>query len=145
MEKKNLYTMLTYAGTLPFIACALMPYIQFPELPGLGSFDTIAIAYGLVIISFMAGAHWGSYLFASESSPINLFISSNIIAVLVWLTFLAATASITLSVFIAAFLYLLWVDYRLLHSKLISAHYFQTRFSATAVAVVALLLIIVAL
>lgn len=74
MNKTRLYTLLTYAGTLPFIACAILLFVNVQGLPLLGSLTDIAAAYALVIVSFMAGTHWGSYLVSQEASPFNLFV-----------------------------------------------------------------------
>jgi hypothetical protein len=47
MESRKLYPILTYAGMLPFIGCALMPLVGLQELWNLGSYDYIAASYGL--------------------------------------------------------------------------------------------------
>lgn len=145
MEKSQQYKLLTYAGTLPFIACALMSYANIAELPMIGSFASAAAAYSLVIVSFMAGTHWGSYLVTQFESPVNLFLSSNVIAVIVWLVFLFGSTPVLLLVSIAAFIALLLIDYRLNEAKIITHDYLHVRRNATAVVVISLFLTIGAL
>ena len=142
MENRTLYPILTYAGVLPFVGCALMPLFGLQELWNLGSYDQIAAAYGLAIVCFLCGAHWGTYLYHSAKAPDNLYITSNVIVVVCWLAFLMAGKAVTLSVLILAFLCLLVIDYRLLKAGLLTDYYFRMRSIATAIAVVALAIII---
>jgi hypothetical protein len=141
MESRKLYPILTYAGVLPFIGCALMPLVGLRELWNLGSFDHIAAAYGLAIVCFLCGAHWGTYLYNRTSAPDNLFITSNVIVVACWLAFLMAAQAITLFVLILAFLCLLFIDYRLRRADLLTDYYFRMRTTATVIAVLALAII----
>ena len=55
MKKPSPY--LTFAGAIPFVACAFLLMIDVVTVPMLGSVVDILSAYGLVIASFMAGAH----------------------------------------------------------------------------------------
>ena len=143
MESRKLYPLLTYAGVLPFVGCALMPFVGLQELWNLGTYDYIAAAYGLAIVCFLCGAHWGTYLYHSIAAPDNLFITSNVFVVACWFAFLMAAQVITLFVLILAFLCLLFIDYRLLKAALLTDYYFRMRTNATVVAVVALAIIIV--
>ena len=142
MESRKLYPLLTYAGVLPFVGCALMPFLGLQELWNLGSYDHIAAAYGLAIVCFLCGAHWGTYLYHRANASDNLFITSNVIVVACWFAFLIAAKAITLFVLILAFLCLLVIDYRLLKAGLLTDYYFRMRSIATTVAVVALAVII---
>ncbi len=142
MESRKLYPLLTYAGVLPFVGCALMPFLGLQQLWNLGSYDYIAAAYGLAIVCFLCGAHWGTYLYHRDRGPDNLFITSNVIVVACWFAFLMAAKAITLFVLILAFLCLLVIDYRLLKAGLLTDYYFRMRSIATAIAVVALAVII---
>jgi hypothetical protein len=142
MESRQLYPLLTYAGVLPFVGCALMPFLGLQELWNLGSYDHISAAYGLAIVCFLCGAHWGTYLYHRANASDNLFITSNVIVVACWFAFLIAAKAITLFVLILAFLCLLVIDYRLLKAGIITDYYFRMRSIATIVAVVALAVII---
>ena len=142
MESRKLYPLLTYAGVLPFVGCALMPFIGLQELWNLGSYDQIASAYGLAIVCFLCGAHWGTYLYHRVNAPDNLYVTSNVIVVACWFAFLIAAKAITLFVLILALLCLLVIDYRLLKAGIITDYYFRMRSIATIIAVVALAIII---
>ena len=58
----RLRTVLTYAGTLPFIACTLCLVMNIRTVPILGSVDHILTVYGIIIATFLAGSHWGQHL-----------------------------------------------------------------------------------
>jgi hypothetical protein len=129
---------LAYAGTLPFIFCAAAPWFGLPVLPGVGPCSEIAAAYGLAIVSFMAGVHWGTYLYQSARVPLNLFVTSNAITVSVWLAFIVTPVTIALAVLLAAFLVLLSIDTRLAQLRLLSDDYMHMRRNVTAIVVVML-------
>ena len=142
MDSSKLHPVLTYAGLLPFIGCALLPFAGIRELWNLGSFDYIAAAYGLAIVCFLCGAHWGTYLYNRATAPDNLLITSNVTVVACWFAFLVAAQAMTLFVLIFAFLWLLFIDHRLLKAGLLTDNYFRMRATATGVAVTALVIII---
>ena len=142
MESRKRYPVLTYAGALPFVACALMPLFGMETLWNLGSYVHIAAAYGLAIVCFLCGAHWGTYLYNRAAAPDNLFVISNVIVVACWFAFLMAAQAITLFVLILAFLCLLFLDYRLFRAGLITEFYFRMRTIATVIAVVSLAVVI---
>ena len=145
MESRQLYPLLTYGGVLPFVGCALMPIFGLQELWTLGTYDYIAASYGLAIVCFLCGAHWGTYLYHRVKAPDNLFVTSNVIVVACWFAFLMAAKAVTLFVLILALLCLLLFDYRLLKAGVLTHYYFRMRTIATAIAVVALAIIIVPL
>jgi len=143
VAKTRIYSILTYAGALPFIACALLPLIGVRAIQQIGSVDYIAAVYALTIVSFMAGVHWGMALDQQRTEwPVNLFLSSNAVTIMAWLAFLTTTPKITLIMGILAFLYLLWVDERLYSLNLLTAHYLQTRRRVTALVVISLLMVV---
>ena len=138
MERKRLYTILAYAGVLPFVACALLPYLGIVELQNIGSFDYIARVYGFGIVCFLTGIHWGTFLYKSDASPDNLFVTSNAVFLAVFFAFLLDAGALTLFVLLLAFLCLLYIDYRLLKAGLIDNDYFRLRSTVTGIAVVSL-------
>lgn len=71
---------LTYSGTLPLIGSVITLYFPVAGLDG----ALIASTYSAVIISFLCGIHWATYLFFAERCPRNLLITSNIVALLAW-------------------------------------------------------------
>lgn len=139
MNKSSLYTFLTYAGALPFIACAIMPMLGMQQINPLGSVENIISSYGLVILAFMAGVHWGTYLFYDTKCPINLFIASNIVVIIAWLSYFNSSIKITLPIYATAFAFLLYVDYRLRQNNIITAHYFKTRMIVSLVVLTSLI------
>ena len=142
MESRKLYPLLTYAGVLPFVGCALMPLVGLRQLWNLGSFDYIAGAYGLAIVCFLCGAHWATFLYHRAAAPDNLLVTSNVIVVACWFAFLMAAQAVTLFVLVLALLCLLFIDYRLLRAGLLTDYYFRMRTTATVIAVLSLAIII---
>lgn len=138
MTREKIYSPLAYLGALPFLACALLYGLDVAPLPVLGTYIHVALVYGLVIISFMAGTHWGLYLHAAKSSPFNLFVTSNLITIVAWLLFLTTGPVITLSGFLLGFLSLLWIDYRLSQAGLITTTYYKTRVRVSALVIASL-------
>lgn len=143
MTLANLNIILPYAGALPFMACALLPFLGMPDLPLLGTTAYVAAAYGVVITCFMAGVHWGQYLQSDGQAPLNLFIASNVIAVTVWLGFLALPLLWFLFLLIAVFYALLIIDHTLFKHEQIEKSYFTTRVIVTKIVNLCLLITIV--
>ena len=138
---KKIFPSLTYAGVIPFIFCAVCLGADIQELPFLGSVEKILSIYGLVISSFLAGAHWGQHLHIDKGLwSRSLPILSNIIAVLLWVGFLALSFKMLMAMFVAAFFVLLIIDHRLFQMGLITLHYFQTRFFVSAIVIISLII-----
>jgi len=124
--------LLTYLGIIPFLP-ALSTHIM--------SVDTLVLynhaiqTYGAVIASFVAGIHWGLYL--QQTIPFNLFIHSNIVAILAWFAVLIAVpiSSIILAL---CFIYMWVLDKRLAKLQLIQAWYMRMRSVASCVVVASL-------
>lgn len=142
MKKGNLYTLLALAGTLPLLACALLPVAGIEAIPPLGNLDAVAGSYGLAIVCFLAGSHWGLYLSGSSPAPLNLFASSNAVFLLAWFAFIGASLAWAITVQVAALLLLLFIDYRLRENDTLSGHYFGVRGVATAIAVASLIVVL---
>ena len=135
MSKPFLAQILTYAGTLPFLAaCLLAAYA--PDFLGL-NYDQLILTYGAIIASFIAGTHWGLYLY--KDAPVNLFVHSNIIALLAWVALLAAIPGSS-GLLIIAFVYLLFMDKQMALAGLIEPWYMRMRIVATAIVNIALCL-----
>ena len=131
-------SLLAYAGTLPFIACAAVSIVR-ADLPVGLSPTVIAAAWALTICAFMAGVHWGQYLAGTPQPGINLLVTSNAIAIIGWLTFLLLPASPSLIVFAGLFAVLLAIDARLKKAGHIARTYWITRMGVTAIVVASLL------
>ncbi len=141
MVRNNLYILVTYAGTLPFIAGALMLFTGIHSIGSLGSVTEIIAIYALIIISFIAGVHLGTYLFYSTKTPKPLFIISNIVAALAWMSLLFASPTNATLILVGAFIYLLGVDFLLKQEMFISPTYFVTRLIVTAISAGSLLFV----
>jgi hypothetical protein len=139
MNRRNiiLAKLLTYSGTLPLIGCAaamLMP---------IGAIDAgfLARTYSAVIISFLCGIHWAAYLFFSEKCPRNLLVTSNIIALIAWLSLITAPQGISLLLPPFCFLYLLMLDMKLRDCGILPEWFYHLRRNATIIVVLCLSLI----
>ena len=142
MINTKLYTALALAGTTPFIAGALLPLLGHDSLPHLGPVDMLVASYGLAIVCFLAGAHWGIYLSGRSDDSLNLFVTSNAIFLAVWFAYVGAGIQTAIGMQIVAFLALLFIDLRLRTGDIISAMYFRVRTAATLIAIVSLLVVI---
>ncbi|MBF0658054.1 DUF3429 domain-containing protein [Psychrobacter sp. NG25] len=139
MKKPSPY--LTFAGTIPFITCAIMITMNIDSLPYFGSTADILSTYGLVIASFMAGAHWGNHLGLAEKDTwaVKLPILSNVIALSLWLGFLMLSATGFTWLLIISFGSLLVIDYALYQAKVITHHYFNVRKYVTIIVLISLM------
>lgn len=142
MQDSRLYTQLALAGTLPFIACALLPLAGIEAIPPFGRLDTVAGSYGLAIVCFLAGTHWGIYLSGESSTSFNLFITSNAVFLLAWFAYIAASLASAIVVQVIALSLLLVIDYRLRQGDIVSARYFGIRSLATLIAILSLLVVL---
>ena len=113
MQDTKIYTALALAGTIPFIAAALLPLLGHDALPYVGPLDEMVASYGLAIVCFLAGAHWGTYLSGRSADSLNLFVISNVIFLAVWFAYLGASIKSAIGIQIFAFLTLLLSDMRL--------------------------------
>jgi hypothetical protein len=142
MQDSRIYTVLALAGTIPFIAAALLPLLGHDALPYLGPLDKLVASYGLAIVCFLAGAHWGTYLSGRSADSLNLFVISNVVFLAVWFAYLGAGIKAAIGVQIFAFLTLLFIDMRLRSNEIISTTYLRVRTVATMIAIVSLLVVI---
>lgn len=132
---------LIYAGTIPFILCSICFSAGIKSIYLLGSVDKILSAYGLVILSFLSGSHWGQHLYINRRIwGCTLPVLSNIIAVLLCFSFLVLDFKKLVAIFVAAFIILLIIDHRLFQMRLISDHYFQTRCFVSAIVIISLII-----
>ncbi len=138
MKKPSPY--LTFAGTIPFIACAIMITLGIDAVIALGTTAKVLSAYGLVIASFMAGAHWGNHLSLADddSWAARLPIFSNIVALVLWLGFLILSSAGFIWLLIIGFLALLIIDHGLYQANIIDKTYLKIRKYVTLIVVISL-------
>jgi hypothetical protein len=63
---KKLAHLLGYAGLIPFVLLTLACWIVHPDW--LGDFIKGQLAYGIVILSFLGGMHWGATMLTNGLS-----------------------------------------------------------------------------
>jgi hypothetical protein len=135
----SLVRVLVFAGALPFLASALL--VQLPLLPG---FDALALfrTYALVIVSFLCGVHWGQGLAARGAAPLNLFLASNALVLLLWLASALLPVNMFLLLVLVELALLLWIDRRLFRHELIDHWYYITRIRITLIVATCVLLVL---
>lgn len=133
MSKKLIATILTYAGTIPFIFIAILSTFK-PDVLGVSS-ALLLMSYGAVIVSFISGTHWSIYLL--KDIPINLFIRSNIITLFAWISVILLN-TFSPFILIICLLYLLYIDQKLEKINITSDWYLQMRMIATIIVSTAL-------
>ncbi len=142
MKNRKLFTALTLAGALPFVACALLPLLGIVSISPIGRLDAVAGSYGLGILSFLAGTHWAVQLLRGRDTPFDLFAASNAIFLIVWISWITAPLDWALTIQAIAFLFLLYVDRQLAARGITTSDYLRVRTIATSAAIVSLLVIV---
>ena len=142
MSIRSTYSALAFTGAFPFLACAALLVADITVVSPLGSLADIANSYGLAIICFLSGIHWSIYLTNQEDPPFNLLLSSNVVFLFVWITYILAGTELSLISQVAALVALLLIDRSLLNASVISSHYFRTRLVVTGLAASSLLVIV---
>ncbi len=138
----RLAQLLTYAGTLPLIACAVLAWA--PSLAGdadVANAPTIALAYAAVIASFIAGIHWAASLFFAERCGRLPMIASNVAALFAWCTLLLGDARLGCLLLVPCFASLLAIDHGLYAKAVLPPWFFRLRRNATLIVASALLLV----
>lgn len=131
---------LPLAGALPFLLGAALLTFNVPVLPVLGPVQVLVSAYGLAIVSFMAGVHWGQHM-SGVSCPWNLLLTSNAATLIAWLSFVFMPPAWFAGVLAFLFLILLRIDQMLAGANAIDHNYFRTRVVVTGLVVLSLAVI----
>ena len=138
---KKTYSYLIYIGSIPFILCAVYFIADLHDMPLLVSIERILSAYGLVILSFLAGSHWGQHLYLNKVIWGRvLAVMSNIITLSLWFGFLLLNFKMLMALFASVFFILIVIDYYLYLINLISLHYFQIRFLVSVIVIISLII-----
>lgn len=138
---KKLSPYLTFAGAIPFIACAVLITIGIDAIQALGATAHILAVYGLVIATFMAGAQWGNHLSLADDNAwaVKLPVFSNVVALALWLGFLILSIAGFIWLLIISFIALLIIDYGLNKARIIDDKYFTVRKYVTLIVVISLI------
>lgn len=137
----RLAQVLTYAGTLPLIGCALLAWTR--SAPGVDA-ASICIAYAAVIASFISGIHWAASLFFSPRCGHLPLIVSNVIALAAWISMLLGDAVWACLLLALCFVSLLMLDGRLHAQAVLPTWFYRLRRNATMIVVSMLLLMALA-
>jgi hypothetical protein len=135
MQMKSVTALLTYAGTFPFIICVILLHYGVEALPLLGRVDLILSTYALVILSFMAGVHWGQHLGQNDLWSRLLPLMSNAITLAGWFGFLLLKSGEFAILCSIGFAALLWIDLRLWQSGYLSLKYITLRRNVTVIVI----------
>jgi len=137
-NKIKLTSTLTYAGAIPFVLAAFCMYWDFERLPIIGDVQKIIDLYGLVIVVFIAGSHWGVSVNLFEKQRIFLMIISNLFTLIalvsyIWLISIPFQLSL-----IIILLMLLVIDYWLYFKGINSQNYVLTRLIVSIIVIISL-------
>ena len=134
--------LLTYAGTLPFIGVLVLLIFNVDLLGWHVRWHVVATTYGVVIVSFISGIHWGAYLFARQRPQINLFVTSNVITLLAFCSYLLFPYTIVYPVLIFCFVVLYILDVGMRRQGVYEGWFYNLRRNATVIVVLSLLILI---
>lgn len=125
-------TLLARLGALPFVASVGLALLGWRDL----HLVYFVIAYGAVIVSFLAGIHWGLFLLRGGHSRLNLLLSSNALALFAWGSLLIPQVAMQLLLQMLCFAILLWIDKHLYTNMTIEPWFYALRKQITAVVLV---------
>ena len=91
----------------------------------------------------MAGTHWGIHI--NDSSKISkiLPITSNLVALISWISHLVVSFKVFIFVISVFFAMILFIDKLLRDEEIISNEYFKLRFSVTIIVLFSLALMVI--
>jgi len=140
MLERPLSSVLAFAGALPFIAGAALRMLDIETLAfNLLTTDLIA-TYSLLILSFMSGVHWGQHLHLAAAWRTWLPLTSNLITVLAWFSFLLFDFVTLCAVMALGYALLLGIDRRLHSERIINDVYLLMRTRVTTLVIVCLII-----
>lgn len=136
MKPSYYATGLTLAGIIPFALCVAVVFFT-PN-----TYNTIAahifISYAAVILSFLAGTHWGLALGKPNKTAYVLFTTSNISALLAFAALAFQNLAFAFCMLASGLILQLFIDLRLYHYGILEKWY--TRLRAVGTGIVLLLL-----
>lgn len=136
MSKKQLMTILVFAGAIPFVGGAFLR-LTGQDVMGVDG-EAVLLSYGAVIISFLSGLHWclGMQAGGDIRGGGLLLITSTITALGGWVALLiGGTPGVGMTA--TLFLVLLGLDSRL--KSVLGDDFFKLRIIITAVVVACLI------
>jgi uncharacterized membrane protein len=130
MRAEWLATVLSLAGLVPFyVSVAAIWQILPGDWEEVGWY--ILQSYGAIILSFLAGIHWGRALGAQNLQAAPLLLWSNIIALVAWVALFVAQPLVLLSLMMACFALQYAVDARMVARGILPQWYLPLRRGVT--------------
>lgn len=121
--------LLTYAGTIPFLAFLISQQLGYLYDP------MIIISYSSLIISFICGAHWATFIFFSKKTTLNLLFTSNFITLLAWVSLLSKNVYVQFFIHTLSFMFLLVIDSKLTKLLIIPSWFYSLRKKVTVIVI----------
>jgi hypothetical protein len=140
---KRMAHQLGVAGLIPFVAFSFACWTVDPDW--LGAFIKGQLAYGILILSFLGGIHWGATMLSSELSPEKTkkaMAWSIAPALIAW--FATMVGGFGFAVLMAGFIGAYQVDKRLFTWYRLPGWFLRLRFVLTCVVVATLALTVIA-
>ena len=137
-RKIELTSILPYAGAIPFILAALCMYWDFERLPFIGDVQKIIDLYGLIIVVFIAGSHWGLSINLLDTQRIFLLSISNFLTLAIFTSYIWLNSIPFQLSLIAILLLLLVIDYWLFLKKINSLNYVLMRLIVSIIVIISL-------
>lgn len=131
--------LLAFAGLIPFVAATALLLGGVQSLPLLGPVDRLLSSYALLIVSFMAGTHWGMAIARAKAAHVPLYLPSNLVALTAWFAYLLAPLAAQLVIDAGALLVLLVIEHRIAAAVAMDDEYVRLRTQVSTVAVAAVL------
>jgi hypothetical protein len=141
--KQRLAHQLGYAGLIPFVLLTLGCWLAHPDW--LGDFIKGQLAYGIAILAFLGGIHWGAVLMSSELSieqTKKALLWSVTPPLVAWIS--TMLGGFGFAVLMAGFIGTYQADKRLFGWYGMPDWFLQLRFRLTCVAVAMLVLTVIA-
>lgn len=132
----KLAQLLTALGVIPFAGSLIIYFIRADV--SLIHAHYLSLTYGAIIASFISGVHWGLFLNRARETPINLLVSSNIFAILAWLSLLFIVPITQYLLQITCFISLLLIDKKLAAHGVIEGWFYQLRKQASTAVILIL-------
>ena len=108
LDKKNVATVLGYAGLIPFIAASGVLFTDNPGFTGPALYSLTV--YAAVILAFMGAVHWGVAMQSNASSSNLQLVFSVVPALIAWLSLSLQTPRNSLLTLAVSFVAMLVAD-----------------------------------
>lgn len=128
--------LLTFLGAIPFFIGLTMLWLDITIFGVSGA--VLSHAYGVLIVSFIAGSQWGVYLIKPDGR--NLFIWSNVLFFLAWSSLIFFAEVYGFLILIASYGFALWIDVQSHEVGIFEDWYIEMRKKITSIVVAVLML-----